>query len=82
MTIDYAEAGWATVASEFGERATEEKQKNHFEELMHFAQRNNITLFWFEAFDEDWKGNDNNPLGAEKHWGIFEIDRTPKLVIE
>ena len=35
----------------------------------------------FEAFDEPWKGG-NNPLEAEKNWGIFKVDRTPKLVLQ
>jgi len=77
------EAGWATVASEFGGRASEANQKRYFDELYAWTARENITAFFFEAFDEDWKGNNNdpNPNGAEKHWGIFTIDRKPKLVM-
>ena len=41
----------------------------------------NITTFFFEAFDEDWKGSPSKPLGAEKHWGLFTIDRKPKLAM-
>jgi hypothetical protein len=41
----------------------------------------NITTFFFEAFDEDWKG-DENPLGAEKHWGLFTVQRRPKLALQ
>ena len=37
-----------------------------------------MTVFFFEAFDEPWKGNPNNPQGAEKHWGLFFVDRAPK----
>lgn len=76
------EAGWATIASEFGERASEEKQKRYYEEMMDWATHTNTTIFFFEAFDEPWKGDPNNPLGAEKHWGIFNVDRTPKLVMQ
>ncbi len=79
--IVIAEAGWATVASEFGERASEENQKRYYNELMSWAEKMNMTTFFFEAFDEDWKGDPNNPLGAEKHWGIFTIDRKAKLVM-
>ena len=77
------EAGWATVATEFGSRASEANQKRYFDELYAWTARENITTFFFEAFDEDWKGNNNdpNPNGAEKHWGIFTIDRKPKLVM-
>ena len=77
-----SEAGWATVASEFGERAGESHQQRYFEELMSWAAENNVTTFFFEAFDEDWKGDPKNALGAEKHWGIYNIDRTPKQVME
>lgn len=75
------EAGWATVASEFGDRAGEEKQKRYYTELFEWTGRLNITTFFFEAFDESWKGDPNNPMGAEKHWGIFNEDRTAKLVM-
>lgn len=81
-TMVITEAGWATAASEFGPRASEVNQKRYFDELMAWAEQNNVTTFFFEAFDEDWKGDPNNPLGAEKHWGIFTIDRKPKLVMK
>jgi exo-beta-1,3-glucanase (GH17 family) len=75
------EAGWSTVASEFGPRASEEKQKRYYEDLFAWTEKVNITTFFFEAFDEDWKGNPTNPLGAEKHWGLFTVDRKPKLAL-
>jgi exo-beta-1,3-glucanase (GH17 family) len=75
------EAGWATVAREFGARADEAKQKQYYHDLYEWAGRMNITTFWFEAFDEDWKGDENDPLGAEKHWGLFTVDRRAKLVM-
>lgn len=74
------EAGWASVASEFGDRASEEKQVVYYEELMAWAKEKNITTFFFEAFDEDWKGNPDNPMGAEKHWGLYTVDRKPKKI--
>ncbi|MCB1132366.1 MAG: glycosyl hydrolase [Verrucomicrobiae bacterium] len=76
--IVITEAGWATTASEFGPRASEEKQAAYYRELFDWAARTHITTFFFEAFDEDWKGDPNNPLGAEKHWGLFTGDRKPK----
>ncbi len=75
------EAGWATTASEFGPRAGEEKQKRYYHDLFAWTEQMNITTFFFEAFDEDWKGDPNNPLGAEKHWGLFTVDRKPKQVV-
>jgi len=75
------EAGWATVAEEFGDRANEANQERHYLELQNWARATNTTVFFFEAFDEPWKGDPNAPLGAEKHWGLFNVDRTPKLLL-
>ena len=77
-----SEAGWASVASEFGGRASEEKQLRYYQELMSWAARNNVTTFFFEAFDEPWKGDPNNSMGAEKHWGLFTVDRKAKQVMQ
>ncbi len=76
------EAGWATVASEFGERANEKAQARYYQEMKAWAEKTKITIFFFEALDEDWKGDPNNPLGAEKHWGIYDINRKPKKVMQ
>jgi exo-beta-1,3-glucanase (GH17 family) len=79
--IAVLEAGWATVASEFGDRASEANQARYYDELEEWASATNTTVFFFEAFDEPWKGDPDNPLGAEKHWGLFNVDRTPKEVM-
>ncbi len=76
------EAGWATTADEFGERANEPDQLRYFDELMAWGEANNVSVFFFEAFDEPWKGNPNAPNGAEKHWGLWFVDRTPKDVMD
>jgi exo-beta-1,3-glucanase (GH17 family) len=79
------ETGWASMGSEFGARASEEKQKRYYGELTAWAARMNITTFIFESFDEDWKGNTTddakNAQIAEKHWGLFTVDRKAKLVM-
>lgn len=82
VEIVITEAGWASTASEFGERSGEAIQKQYIKALMDWSVQNNVTTFIFEAFDEDWKGNPDNPLGAEKHWGLYNVDRTPKEVIQ
>ena len=75
------EAGWATTGIEFDDRASEENQTRYYGELEEWARASNTTVFFFEAFDEPWKGDPNNLLGAEKHWGLFFVDRTPKQVM-
>lgn len=74
------EAGWATVAEEFGEQASEANQLRYFDELFGWASEAEMTVFFFAAFDEPWKGDPARPLGAEKHWGFFTVDRKPKQV--
>lgn len=80
--IAILEAGWATTAFEFPDQANEANQLRYYNELETWAKSANITVFFFEAFDEPWKGNPNNADGAEKHWGVFKVDRTPKLVMQ
>jgi exo-beta-1,3-glucanase (GH17 family) len=78
------EAGWATNSNGRGinpENVNEEYQKIYFEKLMEWAETENILTFFFEAFDEYWKGSPE-PLEPEKHWGLFKIDRTPKIAIK
>jgi exo-beta-1,3-glucanase (GH17 family) len=76
--IAILEAGWPTVAVEFGDRANEADQARYYRELEEWASSKNITVFFFEAFDEPWKGDPDSPDGAEKHFGLFNVDRTPK----
>jgi len=80
-TIAILEGGWATIASEFGERASEKNQARYYREVAQWAQQTNTSFLFFEAFDEPWKGDPNNTLGAEKHWGLFNVDRTAKQVM-
>ena len=80
--IAILEAGWATTSVEFGDRAGEPQQKQYFNELMNWSEKHNVTTFFFEAFDEPWKGDPGNALGAEKHWGLFFENRTPKEVMK
>jgi exo-beta-1,3-glucanase (GH17 family) len=76
------EVGWATTASEFNNQASEENQLRYFKEVTEWAAGLNVTTFWFEAFDEPWKGDPNNPESAEKHFGLFTEDRKAKLVMQ
>lgn len=77
------EAGWATNSNGRGihpENVSETYQKIYYEMLIDWAERENILTFFFEAFDESWKGSPE-PLEPEKHWGLFKIDRTPKMAL-
>ncbi|MEO0602635.1 MAG: glycosyl hydrolase family 17 protein [Myxococcota bacterium] len=65
--------------------ANEENQKGFFDWYDGWVDDNEVISFYFEAFDENWKGgwDGANPADkAEKHWGLYKSDRTPKLVLE
>lgn len=78
------EAGWATRSNGRGiepSNVNERHQKLYYEQLMEWTVKENILTFFFEAFDETWKGSPH-PAEPEKHWGLYKIDRTPKLAVK
>lgn len=84
IPVVITEAGWSTNSNGRGinpEMVNEENQKVYYEDLVEWTTQENILTFVFEAFDEDWKGSPE-PNEPEKHWGLFKIDRTPKLVMK
>jgi exo-beta-1,3-glucanase (GH17 family) len=65
-------------------KAGDAEQKAFFNEYTVWVNSNRVISFYFEAFDEQWKGGDDgeNPMAkAEKHWGLYRSDRTPKKVL-
>lgn len=78
------EAGWTTNSNGIGieeHNANEEFQERYYKELMSWSNKNKILTFVFEAFDETWKGS-KDLMEPEKHWGLYTIDRKPKLAIK
>ncbi len=88
--IALGESGWATssVGSNGDEgliigEASEKAQKIFFNTYRQWLKDNRIVSFYFQAFDEKWKGGEDKPDAiAEKNWGVFNSDRTPKLVVQ
>ena len=78
------EAGWTTYSNGRGidpNNVSEEYQKTYIKDLMGWSKDAGILTFVFEAFDESWKGS-SEALEPEKHWGLFMVDRKPKLVMQ
>jgi len=78
------EAGWTTASNGRGIEswnASEELQAHYYEELLEWTTDEKILTFVFEAFDEPWKGSPD-PQEPEKHWGLFSVERKPKLVMQ
>ena len=78
------EAGWTTNSNGRGIEpwnASQEFQAHYYSEIIEWSRANQVLTFIFEAFDEPWKGSPD-PMEPEKHWGIFTVDRQPKLVMQ
>lgn len=78
------EAGWPTASNGRGiepHNASEELQASYYAQLLEWTSREKILTFVFEAFDEPWKGSPH-PQEPEKHWGLFKVDRKPKVVMQ
>lgn len=78
------ETGWATSVHTEGEQAElikgrpgVEEQKIYHDSVRAWADSTRQTVFFFEAFDENWKGGPH-PDEVEKHWGVFGADRSLK----
>jgi hypothetical protein len=46
---------------------------------MKWTQENNLTCFYFEAFDEPWKSKGTD--GSEGHFGLITVDGKAKAAI-
>ena len=84
-TIHIGETGWATVSNGHyganGSRATDEyKQGLYYKHLRDWTNKENISCFYFEAFDEQWK-DAQNPQGSENHFGLFTLKGEAKYPI-
>jgi exo-beta-1,3-glucanase (GH17 family) len=85
IPVVIGEAGWATQTNGNVQivpgAPSEEKQQVYYQQLMAWSAEEKVYTFVFEAFDENWKGSEN-PTETEKHWGLFNSNRTPKLVMK
>ena len=84
-TIHIGETGWATVSSGHygvnGSRATDEyKQGLYYKHLREWTNKEGISCFYFEAFDEQWK-DAQNAKGSENHFGLFTLKGEAKYPI-
>jgi exo-beta-1,3-glucanase (GH17 family) len=83
--VHIGETGWASFADHLygvdGSKACDEYKEGLYHELIReWTQKNGIACFYFEAFDEPWKGG-NRPGDSEKHFGIFDVDGKAKYAV-
>lgn len=83
--IHIGETGWATQSNEHygneGSKATDEYKSAQFYKLMRdWSNKEKISCFYFEAFDENWKDS-ANPSGSENHFGLINLQNEAKYAL-
>lgn len=83
--IHIGETGWASVSDGFygpeGSHAADEyKQALYYKHMREWTNEAGISLFYFEAFNEQWK-DAGNPVGSENHFGLFGLKGEAKYAI-
>ena len=83
--VHIGETGWASHSNSHygrdGSRATDEyKQAMYYHLVRDWSNKEGISCFYFEAFDESWK-DAANPGGSENHFGLFTIDGKAKYAL-
>lgn len=83
--LHIGETGWASSANELygdeGSRATDEyKEHLYYQHIRSWSNKNSVSCFYFEAFDEPWK-DANNPGGSENHFGLINLQGKAKRAL-
>lgn len=83
--VHIGETGWATMCNDHygnsGSKATDEYKSALYYKLMReWSNKEKIALFYFEAFDEQWKDS-ANALGSENHFGLINLQSQAKYAL-
>lgn len=82
--VHIGETGWASSSDGFygsdGSNAADEyKQAMYYKSMREWTNKEKITCFYFEAFDENWK--DKNLMGSENHFGLINQQSEAKYAL-
>ncbi|HBI01361.1 glycosyl hydrolase family 17 protein [uncultured Flavobacterium sp.] len=83
--VHIGETGWASQSNEHygneGAKATDEYKSAQFYKLMReWSNKEKVSCFYFEAFDENWKDS-ANPEGSENHFGLINLQNQAKYAL-
>ncbi|WP_442809355.1 glycosyl hydrolase family 17 [Tamlana sp. 2201CG12-4] len=83
--VHIGETGWATISnghygSKGSKAADEYKSGRYYQLIRDWTQKENISCFYFEAFDEQWK-DAKNSKGSENHFGLINLKGEAKFAI-
>jgi len=84
-TIHIGESGWTTISNgHYGKKssraADEYKAGTYYKLMREWTTKEKISLFYFEAFDEQWK-DAKNSLGSENHFGLINLSGQAKYAL-
>ena len=83
--IHIGESGWTTISDghygkESSRAADEYKAGTYYKLMREWTNKEKISLFYFEAFDEQWK-DAGNPVGSENHFGLINLKGEAKYAL-
>ena len=83
--VHIGETGWTTIDNIYygdkGSKAADEYKAAQYYKLMReWSNKEKITCFYFEAFDENWKDG-LNAEGYENHFGLFNLQNQVKFAL-
>lgn len=83
--IHIGETGWATVSNGHygakGSKAADQYKSGEYYKLLRaWTNKEKISCFYFEAFDEQWKDS-LNEKGSENHFGLINLKGEAKYAI-
>ena len=83
--IHIGETGWASFSSghygtDGAKSCDEYKEALYYKHMRDWTNEAGMSCFYFEGFDEPWKGGDNSG-NSEKHFGLFTVDGKAKYAL-
>lgn len=79
-TVNISEAGWPSCGNYSESVGSVENEAKYFNQLISWEKAKNITLFYFSAFDEEWKAWNEGLQG--QCWGLWNQDGAIKPGIQ
>lgn len=77
--IIISETGWPSIGTAYGAAVPSfENALEYFIDTFHWANEEDIEIFYFSSFDESWKVGDEGDVGA--YWGLWDKDGNLKYV--
>jgi exo-beta-1,3-glucanase (GH17 family) len=71
------ETGWPSLGEPFhGAEPSEVNAMKYFIDAQKWSEEEDIEIFYFSSFDEDWKVGAEGDVGA--YWGLWDINETIK----